>query len=467
MNGDMAMFSADTYMKRRELLQEKLSSGLVLLPGNGETPMNYPANPYFFCQDSTFLYFFGINKPDLYGVIDLDSGVDSLFGTDLTIDDVIWMGTQPSVKELAEKVGVNDTGELSELSKTLSRAQKENRKIHFLAPYRTETLLKLADWLCLDYKNINGSTSVELIESIVTLRSRKSAEELAQIEAALAISANMYNQAMRALKPGIVESELVGLMEGVVGANNSHISFPTILSVHGEILHNHFHGNIMNAGDLLVIDSGAKSPEHYASDITRTLPVSGTFSIKQKEIYQIVLDAQMSAIDAIKPGATYRSIHLFVSETIAKGLTALGIMKGDPREAVRAGAHALFFPHGLGHMLGLDVHDMENFGENYVGYDKGVTRSEQFGLAYLRLARALETGFVLTVEPGIYFIPALIDKWEQEKKHTQFIQYEKLREYRDFGGIRIEDDLVVTESGSRVLGTPIPKTIEELENILG
>lgn len=460
------MFDSKVYIQRRNRLKEQIKSGLIIFLGNEESPMNYPANPYHFRQDSTFLYFFGLDFPSLAAVIDVDEERDIVFGNDVGIEDIIWMGFQPSIKERAMQAGIEETMPLDKLEETVKTAVQKGKKVHFLPPYRPETVIKIGQLM--DRPDVvKDHSSEDLIKAVVEQRSVKIKEEVEEMEKALSVTHETYSVAMRMTKPGIYEREIAGKMEGIVLSHGYTIAFPTILTINGQILHNHYHGNILKEGQLLVIDSGAESSLHYASDITRTIPTGGKFSPKQKEIYEIVLNAQGSSIDAIKPGTKFRDIHLQVARIIADGMKELGLMKGDMDEALEAGAHALFFPHGLGHQIGLDVHDMENLGENYVGYDDKTKRSEKFGFAYLRFARELQPGFVMTVEPGIYFIPALIDKWKGENKFTQFINYEKIEEYRDFGGIRIEDDVLVTESGHRVLGMPIPKTIEDVEEITG
>jgi Xaa-Pro aminopeptidase len=460
------MFDKEVYVRRRDVLKKHLGSGLILFLGNNESPMNYPANPYHFRQDSHFLYYFGLDLPGFAALIDVDEDKEELFGHDFTVDDIIWMGPQPRVKDLAIKTGIEDTAGLDRFKETITREISGSRRIHFMPPYRGENRLMLSELLGISPDYINRYASEDLIRIAVLQRSVKSGEEVAEIEKALNVSYEMYLQAMKIARPGVYEREIVGQIEGIVGSYGGHIAFPTILSIHGETLHNHTHGNRLEKNNLLVIDSGAESPEHYASDITRTLPVGGEFTTRQKDIYELVLKSQLAAIEAIKPDTGYKDVHLRVARIMAEGLKELGLMKGDVDAAVGEGAHALFFPHGLGHMMGLDVHDMEDIGENYVGYDNQSKRSEQFGLAYLRLAKKLKPGFVLTVEPGIYFIPALIDQWKSEKKFDQFIDYERVQGYRDFGGIRIEDDVLVTEQGCRVLGKPIPKTIPDLEEAM-
>ena len=459
------MFGSEIYTQRRDHLKEQIKSGLILFLGNVESPMNYPANPYHFRQDSTFLYFFGLDFPILVAVIDIDSNKDIVFGDDVDIEDIIWMGFHPSLRERAEQSGVKETLPLSQLEETIKRAIQQGKKVHYLPPYRPETQQKIAQLLGLNPDEVKNNASDELIKAVVAQRSFKIKEEVDEIEKAHSVTYEMFTAAMKMAKPGVYEREIVGRIGGIALSAGYNLSFPIILTINGQILHNHYHGNVLKEGRLLVNDSGAESELHYAADITRTIPVGGKFTQRQKEIYQVVLDSEMKAIQSINPGIKYRDIHLQVSKIIATGLKDLGLMKGDLDEAVKQGAHALFFPHGLGHMMGLDVHDMEDLGEDYVGYDEKTKRSDQFGFAYLRLARELQPGFVLTVEPGIYFIPALIDTWRGEKKFTQFINYEKVEEYRDFGGIRLEDDVLVTEDGYRIIGKSIPKTVEEVEEI--
>lgn len=457
------MFEAKVYRARRQALKQKLGQGVALFPGNKEAPINYPANTYYFRQDSSFLYFFGLDSPNLFGLIDVDEDKEIIFGDDLTLEDIIWMGHQPRLIDKAKKAGVKEVRPLKELEPTIQSFLEAGRPLHYLPPYRQETVLELAHLLQKPVEDIKAGASKELIKATVALRSIKEDIEIKEIEAALEITREMYLTAMKLARPGKTEWELVGAMEGIALSHGCRLAFPTILTINGQILHNHDHSNQLIKGKLLVIDAGVESTEHYAADITRTIPVGWKFNQKQRDIYEIVLQAQETAIKAIKPGIPYKEIHLQTCRVLASGLKDLGLMKGDIEEAVEKGAHALFFPHGLGHMLGLDVHDMEGLGEDYVGYNDNVKRSQQFGLGYLRLAKTLEPGFVLTVEPGIYFIPPLIAKWKKEKKHTEFINYSKVMDYVDFGGIRIEDDVLVTKEGHKVLGKKIPKTIAEIE----
>ncbi len=460
------MFQARIYKERRKRLKEQIGSGLALFLGNEESPMNYPANPYHFRQDSSFLYFFGLDYPSLAGVVDVNEDMDIVFGDDVTIEDIIWMGDQPLLKDRALKVGVEKTLPSNVLGDTLRKAIQTGRRIHFLPPYRMETAAKLSNLLGIHGSLVKDYVSHALVKAVVAQRSIKTQEEIAEMERAQEVSYEMYTTAMKMAKPGVYEREIVGRMEGIALSAGCHMAFPTILTINGQTLHNHYHENMLEKGCLVVCDSGAESPMHYASDITRTIPVGGEFTNRQKEIYEIVLKTQMTAIQAIRPNVNYKDIHIEAAKTIASGLKHVGLIKGDVDEAVKNGAHAMFFPHGLGHQIGLDVHDMEDLGENFVGYDDKLKRSEQFGLAYLRFAKELEEGLVLTVEPGIYFIPALIDKWRAENKFSEFIDYDKAESYKDFGGIRIEDNVLVTRDGSRVLGKPIPKTIQELKDIV-
>jgi len=460
------MFAKEVYWERRKMLRSMLGEGLVLFAGNEESSMNYKANTYHFRQDSSFLYFFGIDKPGFYGVCDVDNNKDILYGNDFDIDDIIWMGEQPGVSDLAAAVAIESSASLNELSGVLKQALKSGRKVHLLPPYRGDHMLKLADLLGVDNQGVSDLISQELITAVVKLRSVKDQYEISEIEKAVDVAGIMHTTAMKMAYPGNYERELAGAIEGIALSHGGPVSFPVILSMDGQTLHNHYHGNELSEGRMVVCDAGAETAMCYASDITRTFPVGGKFSTRQKDIYNIVLKANTETIEASVPGRTYREVHLMAARIIAGGLKELGLMKGDLDEAVAAGAHALFFPHGLGHMLGLDVHDMEGLGENLVGYSESLKRSEQFGLAYLRLGRELEPGFVVTNEPGCYFIPALIDQWKGEQKHAQFINYDQVEKYRSFGGVRIEDDVLITGTGSRILGTPIPKTVDEVEETM-
>ena len=458
------MFIKEIYVERRNILKKKFKDGILLFLGNNESPMNYAGNTYQFRQDSSFLYYWGINEPNLAAVIDIKKNKEIIFGDNRSLDDIIWMGFDDTIENKAESVGVANTKPMEKLCSYVQKKNSRGYEIHYLPQYRADNIILLHNLLKMKIDEINKNASLKLIKSVIQQRLIKSDEEVAEIEKALDISYDMNLTAMKEIKAGIKEREVCGKVKGVAVSKGNGVSFPIIFSVNGEILHNHSHENIMENGQIAVLDSGTETSLGYASDTTRTIPVSGKFTDKQKEVYNIVLQSQLEAIKMMKPGVKYKEIHLHAAKVIAKGLKELGIMKGNTDKAVNDGAHALFFPHGLGHMLGLDVHDMENLGEDYIGYDKTLKRSNQFGLAYLRFAKPLAQGYVLTVEPGIYFIPALIDKWKSEKKFVKYINYKKLEEYRNFGGIRIEDNVLITKDGNRVLGKPIPKTIEEVES---
>lgn len=459
------MFAADVYIERRGRLKEQIQSGLILLLGNEESPMNYPDNQYLFRQNSSFLYFFGLDCPSLAAIIDVDRDKEVIFGDDLTVDDIIWTGPQPVLSERCQKVGISETAGLDKLQSVLEQAVQQGRDIHFLPQYRARNTLKIAELLDIPPLRVQEHVSETLIRAVVAQRSIKSEQEISEIENALDISYEMQTAAMKMSKPGIYERQIAGAMEGIVLSLGGRLSFPTIFSIHGETLHNHSHGNLMKAGDIAVNDSGAETSLGYASDITRTIPISGKFTQRQKEIYTIVLDAQEQAIGAVKPGIEFRNVHRLACTVLASGMKGLGLMKGDIDEAVNAGAHTLFFQCGLGHMMGLDVHDMEGLGEDYVGYTDTIRRNPGFGWKSLRLGRELEAGFVITVEPGIYFIPELIKRWKAENKNSEYINYDMVEKYEDFGGVRIEDDVLITENGYRVLGKKIPKTISEVEEM--
>lgn len=460
------MFEHSVYINRRNKLRGQLDSGIVLILGNVDASMNYPSNGYHFRQDSNFLYFFGLDIQGFAGVLDIDNNKDIIFGDDVTMDDIIWMGDQPTVKELSEQVGVVSSAPYKELAGFLKQAKSKGRKIHIYPTYRGEHDLELSRLLDVPFSQVKEFVSEPLIKATVEQRSVKEEGEIQEIEKAVDIAYEMHTTAMKMAKPGVIEREIAGTIEGISLAKGGPVSFPIILTINGQILHNHYHGNMLSEGRMMVTDAGAEVPTHYASDITRTVPVGGKFNQRQKDIYELVLSANMKAIENTKPGISNKELHLMAVKTIASGLKDLGIMKGDIEEAVNQGAHAMFMPHGLGHMMGLDVHDMEGLGENYVGYGDEMKRSTQFGLSGLRLGRTLREGFVFTIEPGCYFIPKLIDRWKAEGKFKDFLNYDKLEQYKDFGGIRIEDDVLVTADGYRVLGKPIPKTVEEVEQTM-
>jgi Xaa-Pro aminopeptidase len=458
------MFEKEVYIRRRQNLINKIDKGVIVIFGNMESSRNYKSNFYPFRQDSNFLYLFGIDYPDLIGLIDVESGKEIIYGDDPGLDDIIWMGPQISLSEKCKSAGIDEARSLRAFYSDITEITGKKRRIHYLPPYREQRRRQIEYYLNIKGDEAGSSFSQELVSSLVGLRSIKSPVEIKEIESTITeITHKMYLKAMEMAVPGNYEYAVSGALESIGLEKNCRMAFPVICTIHGEILHNTCQNNELREGDLLLIDSGAESKEHYATDITRTIPVGSKFSGKQKEIYSIVLKAQEESIKGIKPGIPYKSIHLNAAKIIATGLKELGLMTGDIDDAVEQGAHSLFFPHGLGHMMGLDVHDMEDLGEDNVGYNKEIKRSTQFGISNLRLGRRLQEGFVLTVEPGIYFIPELIKRWESEKKFSNFISYARLKTYTDFGGIRIEDDVLVTNDGSRVLGHPIPKQISELE----
>lgn len=456
------MFSKETYIHRRTRLKQEVGKGILLFLGNGESGMNYADNTYPFRQDSTFLYFFGSDYAGLSAVIDIDEDREIIFGDELTIDDIVWMGTQPTIKEKSESVGIRDTEPTACLANYLKKAQSQGRRIHYLPPYRGEHQVKLFELLGIAPAAQPAGISVDFIRAVVNQRNYKTAEEIVEIEEAVTTSAEMHIRAMQMIRPGMKEAEVAAAVTEIALRDEGYLSFPVIATIHGQTLHNHYHGNIAREGDMFLLDAGAENRMHYAGDLSSTFPVGKHFTERQKEIYNIALHAHQTAVAELRPGVAFRDIHLKAAATIVEGMKSIGLMKGDPVEAAQAGAHALFFPCGLGHMMGLDVHDMENLGEVWVGYD-GQPKSTLFGLKSLRLGRKLEPGFVLTIEPGIYFIPELIDRWKAEKRFTDFICYDKVEKYKDFGGLRNEEDYLITPEGKRRLGKYVPTTIEEVE----
>lgn len=455
------MFSKETYINRRNQLRKQFKSGILLFLGNDESSMNYHDNTYHFRQDSTFIYYFGLDhQAGLVGLMDIDNDKDYIFGNDYTIDDVVWMGSMPTIRERSEASGIESTGSIGELVNFLEGAA--NREIHFLPAYRPEHQIKLYDWLNIPIEEINQFASVELIVAVGEQRNIKSAEEIEQLEQVVSVTSDMHTAAMQFARPGMKESEVAAKVYEVALSAGGDISFPIIATINGQTLHNHYHGNIIKEGDLFLLDAGAENELRYAGDMSSTFPVSPKFTEAQKEIYQVALDAHNAAIDILKPGINFKEAHFTAARTIFDGMKELGFTKGDTEEAVQQGAHALFFPCGTGHLMGLDVHDMENLGEQYVGYG-GEEKSTLFGLKSLRLGRELKPGYVLTVEPGIYFIPELIDLWKSQNKFAEFINYPKVEQYRNFGGLRNEEDILITETGHKILGKPLAKSIANVE----
>lgn len=461
------LFSKDTYVGRRAQLRELVGDGLIVLFGNNDSPMNYPANTYKFRQDSSFLYFFGQHRDGLVGVIDANSGEETLYGDEIDIDDIVWYGSVTSVVQMGEECGVGRTAPMKALADAVGAAVKAGRTVHFLPPYRHDTQIQIMDLLGIHPSKQREAASLSLIKAVVKLRSTKSAGEIEELERAAVIGYEMHTTAMRLCRPGVTEQYIGGVLDGIAAKLGSIVSFQSIVSMHGEILHGYPSPRKLEAGRLLLCDAGAETIEHYCSDNTRTTPVSGKFTQRQRDIYDIVVDCHDLALTNARPGVLWWDVHMDVCRLMTERLKALGLMKGDTEEAVRNGAHALFMPHGLGHMMGMDVHDMEGLGQIYVGYDDEIRPSSQFGTASLRFGRRLEEGFVVTDEPGIYFIPDLIDLWRREGTNADFLCFDEIEKYKDFGGVRIEDDVLITADGCRFLGEDrIPYKAEDVERFV-
>ena len=461
------LFSKETYEARRQALCKLVGSGVIILPGNNDSPVNYPANAYRFRQDSTFLYFFGHHRDGLVGVIDADNGQATLVGNDIDIDDIIWTGPVQSVADMAAECGAEASAPMAALTGMVQQAREAGRAIHFLPPYRHDTQILLMDLLGLHPTKQREAASLPLIRAVVKLRSTKSAEEIAEIERACTIGYKMHITAMRMCRPGVTEQAIGGAIDGVAYAEGCMPSFQSIVTMHGEIMHGNPSQRPLESGRLMLCDAGAETNENYCSDNTRTTPISGRFTPRQRDIYSIVSDCHDLVLNVARPGVKWWDVHFAVCRLMTDRLKALGLMKGDTDEALRAGAHALFLPHGLGHMMGMDVHDMEGLGQAYVGYDDEVRPSDQFGTASLRFARRLEPGFVVTDEPGIYFIPDLIDLWKSRGHCADFLNFAEIEKFKDFGGVRIEDDVLITPDGCRFMGSErIPYHMDDVEEFL-
>ena len=459
------MFSKETYIQRRAELKKLVGNGIIVFFGNNESPANYPANSYApMRQDSSFLYYFGQHRDGLVGVIDIDNDEEWLFGDDIDVEDIVWMGYTPSVADLAAEVGVMKTAPMSALSSVCSRATATNRTVHFLPPYRFDTKIQIMDLLDIHPSQQKEKASLELIKAVVKMRSTKEPQEIEAIERACDVGYAMHTTAQLLIRPGVTERFIGGQVDGIARSLAQGVSFATIFSQHGEIMHGNPSDAKLEAGRLALCDAGCELDD-YCSDNTRTMPVTGKFSQRQLEIYSIVEACHDYVLEVAKPCVKYQDVHFAVCRLMTDRLKELGLMKGDTEEAVRAGAHAMFLPHGLGHMMGMDVHDMEGLGQIYVGFDEETRPNlEQFGTNCLRMGRKLEEGFVVTDEPGIYFIPHLIDLWRKEGHCKEFLNFDKLETYKDFGGIRIEDDILITAGGCRFLGSKrIPYHPQELE----
>lgn len=463
------MFNKETYISRRAELKKLVKDGIIILFGNNDAPANYPGNAYApFRQDSSFLYYFGVERDGLVGVIDIDNGTETLVGDDIDIEDIVWFGSVASVHDLADSVGVEKSAPMKSLQMICNNALRQRRKVHFLPPYRYDTKIQIFDLLGIHPNQQREEASTELIMAVVKMRSKKEEQEIAEIENACAIGYEMHTAAMRLTQPGVTEKFVAGQIEGIANSLGSKVSFATIFTQHGEIMHGNPSAAVLESGRLALCDAGAENINNYCSDNTRTYPVNGKFTQRQLEIYSIVEACHDHALEVAKPGVRWYDVHMSVCRLMTERLKELGLMRGDTDEAVRAGAHAMFLPHGLGHMMGMDVHDMEGLGQNFVGFDDETRPSTQFGTNCLRMGRRLEEGFVITDEPGIYFIPALIDDWHSKGLHKEFINYDLLETYKDFGGIRIEDDILITKDGCRFLGEKLipyhPADVEEYRN---
>ncbi len=462
------LFGKQTYVQRRAVLKEQVGSGIILLTGNNDSPANYPSNAYRFRQDSSFLYYFGQRREGLAGIIDIDNNCEYLVGDDIDIEDIVWFGSVDSVADMAAQSGVANTLTMAQMADFLKKAKSEGRTIHFLPPYRHDLMIQLMDILGIHPSQQRAQASVKLIMAVVNQRAVKTPEEIAEIERACAIGYEMHTTAMKMCRPGISEQEIAGRISGIASSYGCMVSFQSIVSMHGEIMHGYPSPRPLEAGRLLLCDAGAETNENYCSDNTRTTPISGRFTQRQKEIYSIVEQCHDYALTLAAPGVKWWDVHFGVCRLMTDKLKELGLMKGDTEEAVRAGAHAMFMPHGLGHMMGMDVHDMEGLGQTYVGFDDEVQPNlEQFGTNCLRCGRRLQEGFVMTDEPGIYFIPALIDDWKASGHCAEFLNFDLLETYKDFGGIRIEDDILITSDGCRYLGKErIPYHINDVEEFI-
>lgn len=463
------MFNKETYIRRRDELKKLVGKGIILIFGNNESPCNYPANAYYpFRQDSSFLYFFGQKRDGLVGVIDIDNNCDMLIGDDIDIEDIVWYGSVDSVKDMAEQVGVSKTAPMAHLKEICDEAKAKGRRIHFLPPYRHDIKIQIMDLLGIHPSEQKEAASMDLIMSVIKMRSAKEQQEIEELERAAVIGYKMHTTAMRLTKPGLTEKYIGGQVDGIAYSYGAMPSFATIFTQHGEIMHGNPSMSVLEDGKLALCDCGAETINHYCSDNTRTFPVNGKFTQRQLEIYSIVEACHDYVLEVAKPGVKYMDVHFAVCRLMTERLKELGLMKGDTEEAVRAGAHAMFLPHGLGHMMGMDVHDMEGFDQRYVGFDEETRPNlEQFGTNALRMGRRLEEGFVVTDEPGIYFIPALIDEWRAKGHCADFLCFDKIETYKDFGGIRIEDDVLITKNGCRFIGKDrIPYHPAEMEEFM-
>lgn len=448
------MFDTATYIRRRNELKKLVKEGIIILFGNNESPANFPNNGYYpFRQDSSFLYYFGLQRDGLVGIIDIDNDKDILVGNDIDIEDIVWYGSVESMTEMMQRCGAQETLPMKALKTICNEALSKHRKIHFLPPYRHDIKIQVFDLLGVHPIQQKEAASMELIKAVVKMRSAKEQQEIEELERAAVIGYKMHTTAMRLTKPGVTEKFVSGQVDGIAHSYGAMVSFPTIYTQHGEILHGAPSMNKLEEGRLVLCDAGGETLNNYCSDNTRTMPVNGKFTQRQLEIYSIVEACHDYTLELAKPGVKYADVHFAICRLMFDRLKELGLAKGNTEDAVRAGAHAMFLPHGLGHMMGMDVHDMENLDQINVGFDEETRPNlEQFGTNCLRMGRRLEEGFVVTDEPGIYFIPALIDEWKAKKHCAEFLNFDKLETYKDFGGIRIEDDVLITKDGCRFIG---------------
>lgn len=468
------MFNKKIYIERRKKLSNEMKKGIGIFMGNGDSPASYADNCYEFIQDSTFLYYFGINRAGLVGIIDFLTGESYISGKDFSLEDMIWMGEQPTLNDEAKKYGINKYINYSKIEDFIidkSEGTDEDdeeyyQEILYVTPYRSDRALELARILEVDYNELEDYSSVKLAKAIINQRNKKGKEEIEELEKAAYITCLMQKRAFEIIRPGIYEYEVRAEVEAIAYKHNCTPSFQTICTINGETLHNHNYKNILKEGDILVLDCGARLSSGYCGDMTRAIPVSGKFSARQKEVYEILLEMYEAAVSSLKIGVEFRVAYEEASRKLIDGMKKLNLMKGDTEEILNKGAHALFFPHGLGHMLGMDVHDMENLGENFVGYEEGEQRDKRYGHKALRLARKLRDGYVFTVEPGIYFIPGLIANWKSKSLFKEFLNYEEIEKYIGFGGMRYESDYLITEEKLKKLGIDIPKTVNEIESAM-
>ena len=462
------MFDRKIYIERRRILSGKISSGIILFLGNSNADINYQGNSYPFRQDSSFVYYFGLMLPDMAAVMDVESGEEIVFGDDVDVNDIVWTGPQPLVKELADSVGVSRNEPLRALAEYLGDAVRKNRRIHFLPPYRYQTKMLLNRLLDVPFDEMEESASEELIRAVIGMRLVKKDEEIAELEKAAEIGYRMHYAVMKSARLGMKEQELAGLMDGIAMQYGRMTSFPTILSQNGETLHNETHNQILTDGRIIVIDAGAEALSGYVSDFTRSIPSSGKFNSRQKDIYEIVKSANEYFPVIARPGETFESLHLKVVRLMLEGLKGLGLVKGDLDEAVSCGVQGLFMPHGLSHHIGLDVHDLSSMGRKYMGFDDTYRKFLGTAQPATAMGKTLEAGYVVSNEPGIYFIPALIEQWKSEGKNKEFVNFSALEDWYDFGGIRLEDDILITADGCRLIGTHrLPISIEDVENVMG